>query len=236
MDTKNELKSQRLQLLRNFNRLVDKPLTYLSFIWLAIIILEFTVGVNPALEYVSYIIWAAFIIDFIIELVIAPDNKKFLKENWLLAISLLLPALRVFRVFQSVQALRAVSSLGSLNVLKIVTSLNRALTSLRSYATSYGLRYIGIFTSLVLFSGAAGMLFFENPQVLADRGIEAKGLDTYGEAIWWTTMLMTTIGSEYWPQTTEGRMLTIVLSLYAIAIFGYITATLASLLIGKKTT
>ncbi|MDD4250509.1 MAG: potassium channel protein, partial [Methanosarcina sp.] len=42
------------------------------------------------------------------------------------------------------------------------------------------------------------------------------------------------IGSDYWPKTAEGRILTFLLSVYAFAIFGYITAALASLLIGKE--
>ncbi|WP_228055032.1 hypothetical protein [Gloeocapsopsis crepidinum] len=30
------------------------------------------------------------------------------------------------------------------------------------------------------------------------------GLNDYGAALWWTAMLITTIGSEYWLQTPEG--------------------------------
>lgn len=46
-------------------------------------------------------------------------------------------------------------------------------------------------------------------------------------------MIMTTIGSDYWPKTAEGRILAFLLSVYAFAIFGYITAALASFLVGK---
>ena len=46
-------------------------------------------------------------------------------------------------------------------------------------------------------------------------------------------MVMTTLGSEYWPQTTEGRLLCVVLSIYAFAVFGYITATIATFFIGR---
>ncbi len=46
-------------------------------------------------------------------------------------------------------------------------------------------------------------------------------------------MVMTTLGSEYWPQTAEGRLLGLILSVYAIAVFGYLTATLASFFIGR---
>jgi len=37
-----------------------------------------------------------------------------------------------------------------------------------------------------------------------------------GEALWWTAMIMTTMGSQYWPQTIEGRMLCVFLALYAL--------------------
>lgn len=46
-------------------------------------------------------------------------------------------------------------------------------------------------------------------------------------------MLLTSIGSEYWPQTAEGRVLCFLLSLYGFAVFGYVTAVLASFFIGR---
>lgn len=41
------------------------------------------------------------------------------------------------------------------------------------------------------------------------------------------------MGSEYWPRTPEGRILGWLLSLYAFAVFGYITAMLASFFVGQ---
>ena len=232
---KKQLRSERLQLLSTINEITDRPLTYLSFVWLGLIIFEFTVGISQALEYVSLAIWIVFIIDFLIEATIAPSTKKYLQDNWLNALSLLLPALRVLRIFRSLKALQAAKSLRSLNLLKLVSSLNRSLGVLREYAANYGIRYLAVFSIVVLTAGAAGILFFENSQALADHGIQGgRGVNSYGDALWWTVMLMTTIGSDYWPQTIEGRLLTIVLSFYAIAIFGYVTATLASLLVEKR--
>ena len=46
-------------------------------------------------------------------------------------------------------------------------------------------------------------------------------------------MIMTTLGSEYWPQTPEGRVLCIILSLFAFAVFGYITAAIATFFVGQ---
>jgi voltage-gated potassium channel len=86
-----------------------------------------------------------------------------------------------------------------------------------------GLIYVLLLTTLITFLGAADMYNFERP-----------GLSTYWDAIWWTAMIMTTIGSDYWPKTPEGRVMVLVLSVYAFSIFGYITAAFASILVGTE--
>jgi voltage-gated potassium channel len=52
-------------------------------------------------------------------------------------------------------------------------------------------------------------------------------------ALWWTAMRVITAGSDYWPATPEGRGLAFLLSLFGYAIFGYVTATLATFFIGR---
>ena len=59
------------------------------------------------------------------------------------------------------------------------------------------------------------------------------GFVSYGEALWWTGMLLTSMGSEFWPRTAEGRVLCFLLSLYGFAVFGYITAAFASFFVGR---
>ena len=60
------------------------------------------------------------------------------------------------------------------------------------------------------------------------------GLSSYGAALWWTAMIMTTLGSDHWPQSPEGRVLALLLALYAFAVFGYVTATLATFFVGRE--
>ena len=62
---------------------------------------------------------------------------------------------------------------------------------------------------------------------------DPAGIHDYGTALWWTAMLMTTMGSAYWPQTGEGRILCVLLALYAFAVFGYVTATLATFFVSR---
>ena len=82
-------------------------------------------------------------------------------------------------------------------------------------------------TLVVTLIGAAGMYAFEQEYTAS------QGFQSYGDALWWTAMLMTTLGSEFWPQTAEGRILGFILALYAFAVFGYATATLATFFIGR---
>lgn len=46
-------------------------------------------------------------------------------------------------------------------------------------------------------------------------------------------MVVTTMGSEYWPKTPEGRALCLFLAIYAFAVFGYVTGTIATYFIGR---
>jgi len=46
-------------------------------------------------------------------------------------------------------------------------------------------------------------------------------------------MIMTTMGSQYWPETAEGRVLCFFLALYAFGVFGYVTAALATFFVGR---
>ncbi|WP_423149447.1 potassium channel family protein [Rubrolithibacter danxiaensis] len=217
----NELTKQRSKLLFNIERLLEGPMITLGFIWLILLIIEFINGSNSYIELISTVIWVIFIIDFILKFILAPQKLLFLKTNWLTAISLLIPALRLFRIFRFVRLLRAFRGT---RLIRVVSSINRGMKSLNATMRRRGFGYVMILTLAIIFSGAAGMYAFENYK---------GGLESYAEALWWTTMLVITIGSDFWPHTTEGRVLCFLLAIYGFAVFGYITATLASFFIGR---
>jgi len=230
-----QLHHERLELLEHINRLADKPLVALSFVWLGLLILDLTRGLNPLLQAITNGIWIIFIIDFVIEFIIAPKKIEYLRKNWLTAISLILPAFRILRIFQALRFLRLARATRTVGLLRVVTSLNRGM---RATANTLGKRNVGYViavTVMVTFVGAAGIALFESPTALQAENHPTPdiGLKSYSEAVWWTAMLMTTLGSDYWPQTAEGRILCWLLSVYALAIFGYITAAVASHFIGQ---
>lgn len=219
------LNNERRQALEQLDDWLETPMLVLGLLWLALLVVELAWGLSPLLETAGIVIWIIFILDFALRLILAPDKTDYLKSNWLTAVALLVPALRVFRIFRVVRVLRAARAARGLRLLRIVTSLNRGMKALGATLGRRGFGYVIALTLVVLLAGAAGMYAFENE-------IQG-GLNSYGEALWWTAMLLTSIGSEYWPKTPEGRVLCLLLSLYGFAILGYVTATLATFFIGR---
>jgi voltage-gated potassium channel len=219
------LERERYELLQRLEDRLETPMLVLAFAWLALLVVELIWGESRLFEIIGTIIWVVFILNFGVELVLAPHKVAYLKRNWLTAISLLIPALRIFRVFRVFRLLRLARAGRGLRLLRLVSSLNRSMHALGASLSRRGFGYVIALTVLVTFAGAAGMYAFEN----GARG----GLNSYGEALWWTAMVMTTMGSQYWPQTVEGRVLCVFLALYAFAVFGYVTATLATFFVGR---
>ncbi len=219
------IKEERRSLVARLEDWLETPLLILGFVWLVLLVIELTGNLSPALELAGTIIWIIFIVDFALKFLLAPDKTDYLKASWLTAISLIVPALRVFRIFRVFRVLRAARAVRGVRLFRVLTSLNRGMKSLGASFTRRGFGYVVALSVIVVFAGAAGMLAFENE-------VEG-GIKTYGDALWWTAMMITTIGSDYFPKTTEGRVLCFILALYGFAVFGYVTATLATFFVGR---
>jgi voltage-gated potassium channel len=227
-DDVQQVERERWALLAQVNQFTETPMVWLSFAWLGLLVLDFTQGLSPLLQNLVLVIWGMFILDFAIEFAIAPHRGRYLRQNWLTAVSLVIPALRILRVFQAFRILRAARATRSIGLLRLLTSTRRGLRALGATLQRRGFGYVVGGTILVIFVGAAGMIQFEGPAAARQAGHPDAGIADFGEALWWTAMILTTMGSDYWPVTAEGRILTLLLSLYAFTVFGYITATLAS--------
>lgn len=212
---------ERWRALTDLDAWLRTPMLLLSLAWLALIVIDLTGGTSPLLGHLTLIIWVIFIAEFAIRFVLAPHKRAFLKRNWLTLIALIVPALRLFRALAIVRAARG------LRLIRIVTTANRSMRALQSTLRRRQFGYVTALTALVIALGAAGMRSFE------PAGEVAGGFASYWDALWWTAMLLTTIGSQFWPVTTEGRVLALLLSIYGLAVLGYLTATIASFFIGR---
>ena len=200
------------------------PMLLLSAVWLLVVLVELLHGQSELLEYFGTAIWIVFILEFLLRFTLAPEKMPFLKLNWLTVIALVVPALRLLRGFA---LLRAARGLRGVRLVRIVGTANRSMKALKATLRRRRFGYVLGLTLLVIALGAAGMLSFE-PAAEVEGGFVS-----YTDALWWTAMVVSTMGSAFWPMTLEGRILCFLLALYGLAIFGYITASFASFFIGR---
>ena len=213
--------TERWRVLAELEGWLERPMLVLSFLWLCLVLVELVWTSAGIFEFLGVAIWVIFILEFLLRLLLAPRKGRFLRRNVITVIALMAPALRFL------SALRFLRMARGLRLVRIVGTANRRLNAMRRTFARRGLGYVLSFTALVILLGAGGMLTFEPAR---DDG---TGFTSYWHALWWTAMLVTTMGSETWPYSPEGRMLTLLISVYGFAVFGYITAMLASLFIGQ---
>lgn len=225
--THSQLRRERWKLTARVVRLLEVPMLALSAVWTALLILEFTRGLSPWLEVATDLIWAAFIAQFALEFLVAPDKRLYLRKRWVTALSLALPALRLLRLARLGRVTRLLRATRGLRLARLLAAINRGMRTLAIAFRRRGLGYLFVLTLVVAATGAAAIYRFE---LDAPGG---AGFPDYSTALWWTAMLLTTMGSDYWPRTAEGRILCLLLSIYALAVFGYLTAAVAAYFVGR---
>ena len=211
---------ERREFLEELEAWTEWPLAILAFAWIALLVLELTGSQSPYIEPATNLIWAIFIIEFLVRLAVATERVRFVRENWLTVIALIVPA---FRLFRFAAVLRGAAALRGLRLIRIVTGLNRGMRSWRGALGARHVPFVILFSAMVGLVGAAGIFTFEsetNPEFA-----------TFGDALWWSGMMLITLGSGGWPETGAGRILGFMIGLYSFTVFGYITAALASILL-----
>jgi voltage-gated potassium channel len=222
-----ERRQARWAFLARAHRRSEPALVALSVVWIGVVVADLVYGsLPPLLGAVVWIIWGLFILEYGVGLLIAPDRAVYVRARWLTALSLVLPALRIVRLGSALRLVGASRLMRSVGLLRVLTSVNRGLGTLQRLARRRGIGYVLAATAIVVTVGAAGMAYFEAPTALGgDAGRGA--LSNYESALWWTAYAMTS-GVPSQPQTTEGRLLGWLLTVYGLAVFGYVTAILAS--------
>jgi voltage-gated potassium channel len=221
--TRAEIARNRWELLEQIEDWIETPMMVLGFVWLVLLVIDLVSGLPLFLERANTAIWILFILDFLLRFLLAPRKLAYLRHNLLTALSLTLPALRALRFLRVLRLARVTRGW---QLVRVLGSLNRGIRATRAALGRRRFGYVLALTVLITVVGAAGMYALE------PASASSPGFQSYGDALWWTAMLMTSIGSEYWPHGPEARLLCFILALYGFAVFGYITATFASLFIG----
>ena len=211
-----------------FLKRIELPMIFLSLIWFCILIAELVNGTSSVLSDFGTGIWVIFIIYFAMRMATVVNRTDLLKQNWPFVLAIFVSALRFFPFLNSFPLVRVLTATFGMQVIWIFASAVVGMRILRRNIGHRGSGYVLALTFVILFSGAAGMLHFEG------NSGDLQGIHTYGRALWWTAMQLTNMGSGYVIMTTGGRIICLGISIYAVVIFGYITALLASFLIDRE--
>ena len=214
---------RREDLRERLDRYLDVPLALASVLMVLLAVIELSGEVGGPwrwrLAALGWSLWGLFFVEFVVKFALAPVKRAYLRRNWLDVLVLLVPFLRFLKVLGVLRATRA------LPLFRLAVFGGRgsggALTLLRRRR----LGQLALVSVMVILLGAAAGLLLE-------AGAQRATIEDFGDALWWSGALVTTVGSEVYPVTTGGRVLGFVLMLYAVGIFSYFIASIASVLVG----
>jgi voltage-gated potassium channel len=161
------------------------------------------------LNAVTVVTWPVFLADYLVRLALAQHRWRFVRQNWLDGLAVLLPLLRPLRI---------------LSLVRVARVLDRGLTSSLHGRVA---TYTALTASLVVFM--ASLAVYD-----AERGRPGSTIEDFGDAVWWAFTTITTVGyGDRYPVTPEGRLVAVLLMLSGIGLLGVVTASVASWFVNR---
>jgi voltage-gated potassium channel len=150
---------------------------------------------------ISNTIWVLFLVDFLIRLIGTEVLKDVFRIFWFDIVCLIFPTIRFLRAFRAVLAARMVSKY-------FTTRTHRAGV------------FLATFVPLIWFGAAIAVMDAE----ASETGSSLKELPN---ALWWSISTISTIGYGQFPESIEGRIITVLLMLTGIGLFSAAAGLLA---------
>lgn len=158
-------------------------------------------------EILIWVTWAAFVVDYAVNLTLAPRRGRWFVRNLHELAIVMLPALRPLRLLRLITLMQVLHRLGG--------------NALRGRLLAYVLGAAAFLT----YAGALAVLD-------AEENTPGSNLTTFGDALWWAMTTITTVGyGDHYPITVLGRLVAVGLMVGGIAVLGVVTASVASWLV-----
>ncbi|MFD6948521.1 MULTISPECIES: ion transporter [unclassified Nocardiopsis] len=149
-------------------------------------------------------VWVVFAADYVTRLYLAPDRWRFVRENLLDLLIVVLPMLRPLQLVR---------------LLTVVSLLHRHMSvSLRGNV----LIYTAGITVIMLLMASLSVL-------RAEQDAPGANITTLTDAFWWSLVTVSTVGyGDLYPVTGTGRLIASFLFVMGIGLLGVITGTLST--------
>lgn len=159
---------------------------------------------------INYVTWAAFAVDYGVQMKLAPEKRKYFKTH---VFELILIAVPFFRPLRALRAL--------------VFTTQASIRSKKALIKSIPVVMTGAAVVMIVIMGAA-ILDIE-------RNAVGSNIHTPMDALWWGLVTITTIGyGDKFPVTTEGRLVAAVLIIFGVAMISTLTASFAAWILSHE--
>ena len=207
--------SERERLADAVGERLDVPMTGAGVIFLLLVVAETvsspTGAVGTAFSVASWVLWAAFVAEFVLRLAIAPSWTGYLRRNWWQIVFLAVPFLRFLRAVHAMRAARVGRVVGS--AVRSGRTAGRRLSS--------RLSIVAVVTLIVVL--AASQLLFES-----------GAYDTYAAALH-AAALATIAGEPTGSDNGFNRFLEVILIAYSVVVFAALAGSFGAYLLERST-
>ncbi len=208
--------------LEELTERADPFMAWLGVVFALLVGFELAVDVGPraarVLEWSSWAIWAVFLVEFGARLLLAPQRLRFLRRNWLQALALLVPTLRIFRFVRLVRLGRA------LPAARVVSSSYRTMGTARKLLRSR-LGYLGALSTIVVVALAELVYVFEQGE---------ETFDSFGDAVLWSASVVLALQGDPVPASVLGRIAMLLGFAFGLVIVATLAGTVGAFLVDER--
>jgi len=160
----------------------------------------------------NVVIWVGFAVEFLFVLAVSSHRMRTLRTHWLDAVIVVVSVPVWPAVLQGARVLRL------LRLVRLLAFGARAVTAARRLFSPAGLRYVApLVAFLVVIAGAA------------ISSVDPDDVHDIEDGIWWALATVTTVGyGDVVPHSTAGRAVAVVVMLFGIAFFSFLTAAISA--------
>ena len=191
----------------------DWPLSIAALVFLAaysvVVIAPVDLSTAGVLRLLILVTWALFPVSYVVEITLATHPWQWAKRHPLALLFVLLPLLRPLRL------------------LRVIAHSSTFQSSAGEAFRARVLVYLAGAAVLVTYIAALAVL-------QAERDDPAANITSFGDALWWAAVTITTVGyGDFTPVTVRGRVIATALMLGGVAVLGVLTATLSSWIVQR---
>ena len=161
-------------------------------------------------RWTNHIVWAIFLLDYLVMFKLAPNKKKFVSTHIFELILVALPFVRMLRPLRAIVFIGQAGFRSRRQLLKNIWWV------------------VSVASLLMIIIMGAAILDIE-------RNISNSNIKTPSDAIWWAFITITTVGyGDKYPVSNEGRLVAGFLIVFGVVMLATITGALAAWILSQK--